>query len=269
MEFNMHNDVIEKIRIFNEKSKLFEHIVTVGDIHGDVQELGFRIKERYKIRNSLIFLCGDLALGFEKENYHITEYTKLNNIAKNTNNLIIGIRGNHDNPAWFENSWGEFSNIIFVPDYTVIESKYKRILCIGGAVSIDRSGIPMQVVPRILGYDYWEEEIPVYDEQKLKAAGYVDIVLSHTAPAFCEFHTKDNLSIWIKHDKNLEADMNLERKVFSDIFDFLQSNNIKIDYWCYGHFHKAIPQDYFNVKFRMLAELEFFEIPIIHSEIYK
>ena len=45
-----------------EKAKNFVKIIAVGDVHGKTNELGFRIKERYKISDSIIILCGDIEL---------------------------------------------------------------------------------------------------------------------------------------------------------------------------------------------------------------
>jgi len=53
-----------------EKAKEYDRIVAVGDVHGKTNELAFRIKERYKIQDSIIILCGDIGFGFNKPNYH-------------------------------------------------------------------------------------------------------------------------------------------------------------------------------------------------------
>ena len=48
------------------------------------------------------------------------------------------IRGNHDNPAYFEGTTFSYKRFIAVPDYTILQACNHSILCVGGAISIDR-----------------------------------------------------------------------------------------------------------------------------------
>jgi len=239
-----------------KRTKTYTNIVAVGDIHGKTAELGYRIKTRYTIKNSVIFLCGDIGVGFNKPNYHIEEFTKLNNIAKGLNNIIIVIRGNHDDPSYFDGSFNKWSNIAFVPDYTLVETASHKVLCIGGGISIDRTN-------RTLGRSYWANEVSVYDEDKLKAAGVIDIIMTHSAPSFCEPITKDGIMGWAKYDDKLLVDCDIDRQVFDDVWKFIKADNQNPLYWCYGHFHMSRSQEYDNTKFKAIDELEFFPLTLL------
>lgn len=247
---------------FLERAKSYKSIVAVGDIHGKFAEFGYFIKARYKIRNSIICICGDVGFGFHKLNYYIKEWKHLDKIAKKTNNLIIAVRGNHDDPEYFNGEFGPnmgFTNILLVPDYTIIESLNKRILFVGGGVSIDRID-RINTTARTGEICYWPNEIPVYDETKLDAAGNVDIIITHSAPSYVEPLSKCGLNYWLRKDQLLEKDCIAERMVFTKIYDFLKSKCIHPKYWIYGHFHKSHSQYLNFTKFRMLSKFEFYEI---------
>ena len=54
------------------------------------------------------------------------------------NNWIVFVRGNHDNPAYFDGATFNYKRFIAVPDYTILQACSHTILCVGGAISIDR-----------------------------------------------------------------------------------------------------------------------------------
>ena len=240
-----------------EKAKNFDKIVAVGDVHGKTKELGFRIKERYKIEDSIIILCGDIGFGFHKPAHHKAEFDNINRICKKLNNLVFIIRGNHDDPDYFngKKTCGEWSNVILIPDYTVIETKNFRSLCVGGGISIDR-------IIRKQGESYWKDEIPIYNEKRLKEIENIDFVFTHASPNFCDPVLKDGIKGWLKQDWQLEVDCDDEREVFTKIFNYFSSNNNIIKWWVYGHYHLSRTQKCGDTKFRAIDELEFFEIPI-------
>ena len=54
------------------------------------------------------------------------------------NNWIVFVRGNHDNPAYFDGAMFNAKRFITVPDYSILQACNHTILCVGGAISIDR-----------------------------------------------------------------------------------------------------------------------------------
>lgn len=240
--------------IIIDKAKELYSVISVGDVHGRFGELGYLIRERYKITNSIICLCGDIGMGFHKPGYYKTEWEKLNQIAESTNNLIFAVRGNHDDPDYFNGQFGpnyEFDNILLVPDYYYLETKMYDILFVGGGISIDRTSRRIN--------EYWSNEIPVYDEEKLKNIS-PDIIITHSTPTFCPPYTKDGIMYWLQKDMQLKMDLDYERSVFNNIFDYFKQNNILPKYWSYGHFHMPNKSVQDGVKFIGLDELEFYEI---------
>lgn len=239
-------------------TKDIKNIVACGDVHGKFGELGYRIRERYRITDSLICLAGDIGLGFHKHNYYVHEWKELDKIAKKSNNMIVAVRGNHDDPEYFDGSFGPklgFTNIMLVPDYTVIETDAGRVLFIGGATSIDRAH-------RAIGTSYWANEAPIYDKELLEAAGNPDVIVTHTAPSFCHPTTKDGIEGWIKKDPSLAEDIDNERRVFDEVWNYLHKNDRIPSVWVYGHFHTSRIMTEFGVKFKVMDELEFYQIDI-------
>lgn len=110
-----------------------------GDIHGNLDYLKYFINTGVgfpqKISNSCIVLCGDVGLGFSPD-LESMKISFLNKLCEKTNNYIIAIRGNHDDPQQFKNLYNK--RFKAVEDYSVIQYKDKNILCIRGGTSIDR-----------------------------------------------------------------------------------------------------------------------------------
>ena len=87
---------------------------------------------------SCFFMRGPYGNGFEKENYYLRIYDKISRTLKERNNFLILIRGNHDNPEYFSDGKIDFPLMKTLPDYSILRFSKKHVLCIGGAISIDR-----------------------------------------------------------------------------------------------------------------------------------
>jgi len=232
-------------------------IVLCGDVHGKFSELRHKLKRRYKIEDSIICCAGDIGMGFHKFNYYLTEFTKLSKVLQQTNNECFFVRGNHDNPEYFNGELADklnnLPNIKFVKDYEVIETNLGNIIFIGGATSIDRKG-------RDVNKTYWINEKCIFDIDKINEIKQnIDYVITHTAPSFCFPQTKEGLRCWFELDKDLEKDVREERKAMDNIFNALDNNNI-IKTWGYGHFHASVVDRYKGIKFVLCNELELKEL---------
>lgn len=241
-----------------ELAKTLEFITSVGDIHGKYPELGFAIKERYKIRDSIILGCGDIGLGFHKFGYYIDEFTKLNKILQSTNNVLFLVRGNHDDPDYFNGELSEkidqFSNLKLVPDYYTLETSKGNILFVGGGTSIDRTY-------REVGKTYWFGEQVIWDEDKINSLDKkIDIVATHSAPAFAYPQTKYGLIEWLLHDPGLDEECDIERGNLTKVYNKLIENGHQLKYWCYGHFHMSHRCNHDDTKFILNPELSFYEL---------
>lgn len=214
-----------------------------------LEAMGFRRSYRHRADydNSIIFVCGDTTFGFHDYDYYASLCEKFNKLCELNNTFIFFIRGNHDDPSYFEEMKINLSHIKCIPDYSVVITANHTTLCVGGGVSIDRIWRKQQEY-RVNKFAkngkkkfYWENEAPTFDESKIQShidnGLVIDSIVSHSAPNIAMPQFKNPSKEWLKMDKNLKNDMMLERQALTNILEFLFSRNIKIVWWAYGHFH--------------------------------
>lgn len=227
----------------------FDLNVFCGDIHGEWLNL-YRKAKSYQLTNCNLIICGDIGIGFEEPRKLYRTLKYYNNLFRQKSIFVYAIRGNHDDPSYFTNNT-KYSNIHLVQDYTVLETpdNIEKILCIGGATSIDRC-------QRKLLKTYWSDEIIVRNEEILKTLTDITIVATHSSPTFVEPFIKNNLSYWAEQDKNILTDVNIERGTLDNIYYDLMDNKNPITKWYYGHYHYSSKQQVFDIRFKMLDILE-------------
>jgi hypothetical protein len=221
-------------------------ILFLGDHHGNWNEL-FYILDRKNVENCNIISVGDLGIGFKyKKEYEYSLCEKLNEEFKKKNVKFYGIRGNHDNPYFFNGSNKiRFDNFELIEDYAIAKHKEQTIQFIGGAISIDRTG-------RKEGISYWENEGVNFDKNKCKQ---VDILVTHTAPTWC-FPQQFNEIVygWAREDAYLIEDLTDERSVMNEIFRLCEPK-----LHIYGHFHSSWSEEINKCKHRLLNINEIWE----------
>lgn len=144
-------------------------VVVCGDIHGDFHALVHKLCVQYGMKDTLLIVAGDCGFGFEKPTYYDLTYSKDAGRLRKANNWIAFVRGNHDNPAYFNEERIVYKRWRTIPDYSVITACGHSILCIGGAVSIDRQ-IRINEQERYdlteTGY-YWPDEAPFFSPEAI------------------------------------------------------------------------------------------------------
>ena len=254
----------------------------VGDIHGEFKALISNIK-KYDLKNCLVICCGDIGLGFEKPQHYKDIISKLNRLCLQRNVYIVFIRGNHDDPSYFDGVVINYSNVIAVSDYTVVQV-YKSedieqttpchsILCVGGATSIDRTyrlGIMNKNIQDYLRFHncseseakkktkklYWVNEQPVFNKDILNEIRdnniNIDTVCSHTCPSFAQPISKDGIQYWCLQDETLSDDINNERSTLDKVQNTIYTDGHTLLNWIYGHYHYRNYEIIDNVKYVML-----------------
>lgn len=151
------------------------------------------------------------------------------------NNWILFVRGNHDNPAYFDGKPFKHKRFMAIPDYSIVKACGHTLLCIGGAISIDRS-YRMNAWEQIQNnrhqpgpdmskdiYEpnyYWPNEKPVFNSGllgKIMSEQTIDTVITHTSPSFCELQNRNGLSEWSRDDTQLVVDVRQERQTMDAI----------------------------------------------------
>ena len=250
-----------------------ENVLFTGDLHGEFSVINTTIN-RYNLENCVIVVCGDIGIGFEKEDYYIQKFNHLSKTLKKKNIHLYMFRGNHDNKDFFDGEhFTEFEFIHIIPDYSVLQTPTRNILCVGGATSIDRKYRSLLMDNSTIdymrwhncGWDeayknskqfYWDNEAIIFDESELtsidKLGIKIDTICTHTAPTFCEPLTKNGIQSWLKVDKGLEEDLDKERKTCDEILTWLVQNEHPITNWYYGHFHFHYSTVHNDIRFTLL-----------------
>lgn len=232
----------------------YKNYIFIGDPHGlrAIQDILEHFTKDVP-DNTIMFFCGDIGIGFSDIEKQSKTLDKCNDIAVKHNYYLILVRGNHDNPDLFiNNSSLNKSNIKLVEDYTIIKTFDKNVLCIGGAISIDRSH-------RVERKTYWKNETvkPIDDFLSIDiqyADFNIDIICAHSSPTYIKpVNTSvvdqgsivNNWSIW---DSKLKQDNWDDRHTLDDIYEFISKYH-KISHWIYGHFHNSFYSVENNTEF--------------------
>ena len=216
-------------------------VFLLGDIHGDFTAIYKWLNTFCKKGDSLIQL-GDFGAGM----ISVEKIEELAFAAKQMGVKIYVLRGNHDNPEYFNLSVKVNDSLEFVPDYTVKKINGLNYLFLGGAISIDRK-------KRKEGFDYWKAEGFVYHpNQLLKYYKNIDVVVSHTAPEevrpFYGMGPHPDLVNYQKEDVSLEKDLKEEKDLITKAFDIVKPN-----LWAFGHFHQYHNTEINGTKFVCLG----------------
>lgn len=259
-------------------------VYCIGDIHGGFAMLEWYVKSQC-ITDSLIILCGDVGLGFESIAHNQKVLQSLDKVAKNGNNYFILMRGNHDDPALFNTEESPFmglERVFVIPDYTVVTVKdgdrSMNILCVGGAVSVDRvdrikdmerakvfyrrwhRNVSEEEIEKSIKRCYWKEEPFQYLPDKLQEIKdnsiKIEAVVTHTAPIFCHPVGKNNIDYYLVMDMNLSYELDRERKDVEKLYDRLVEDGHQLKYWCYGHFHMDWKEEINGTLFVLLDRIK-------------
>lgn len=219
-------------------------LVFLGDNHGAWSDL-FYLIDKHELTNCHLISVGDCGIGFETEERQTATNKRLNASFADRNIFFKAIRGNHDDPSYFNSNRIVLSNFETIEDYSVFDYNNKKIQFIGGAISIDRTG-------RTLNLSHWEDEGVIFDRKKCEK---VDILVTHTAPSFC-FPQQFNEIVygWAREDAYLIEDLTDERAVMDEIFKICYPS-----YHFYGHFHSSSRENIGNCSHRLLNINELYE----------
>lgn len=245
-------------------------IAVCGDIHGNYKELVHKCCIQYGMRDTLIIVAGDCGFGFDKFGYYDNTYKQCSKRLTSFNNYVVFIRGNHDNPAYFDGKQANYKRWKALPDYSVLRACDHTILCVGGAISVDRVARTLDrryvVMPKdpLTPNLYWHKEHPVFDQTKLDSISEVyriDTVITHTAPSFCELTSHAGLEYFTRYNEGLMDDIKYERRTMDRLHGYLKEHGHPLQFWYYGHFHQSWHAEIEGVRFNMIDCMELRKIP--------
>lgn len=249
-----------------------KQVILLGDMHcGGKFEYLKTLINKYQIGNNeditYIIQVGDFGIGFYPKSDELN-LRKLNKFLKLHNIVMLVIRGNHDNPSYFNGDY-VYPNLKLLPDYTTMSIHGKKYLFVGGAISIDRkSRLATDQLNASMGFhteNFWFDEVFIYDPKKLEGLDDVEVVITHSAPEWCEPNNKlgfgDLVNRFADTDEHLLDDLRKERKDISMMFHHLENNGCNIELHAYGHFHRSHSEVFKNTQHWLIGIYEFKEIP--------
>lgn len=93
------------------KINIDKPIIVVGDVHGYYNTVVSFIKNN-NISNFILLFAGDTGCGFSSKNSLQVQLQKLDKICVKNNINVLMLRGNHDDPSYFNTDEPfEFSNL--------------------------------------------------------------------------------------------------------------------------------------------------------------
>lgn len=223
----------------------------LGDIHGSVRSI---LKWNREVSNSILWQVGDFCIP-------VWDMFNLANKLAERGNSVFVTRGNHETCDFKNQSYGDKNNLTLLADYSVVEIEGKKILNIGGGISLDRVDRLefAKKYPNIDNY-YRTDEAVVFDKNKLENYRDIDILVTHViAPELTPLNNTGLVERFAQYDPNLLTDLKQERENIRNIIDTLQKNN-KIEFWIAGHLHLHYRVNYNDTKIIGLDIDEMYQI---------
>lgn len=208
------------------------HLVFLGDIHGEFETLKKVIKN-CDLSDCLIFCVGDFGVGFSRPEKEQRRLQNLNEFFRQRSIDFLSIAGNHDDPSYFQGQTN-LSNLRLIPDYQYLNINGKKVLTVGGAISIDR-------LDRKEGYSYWSDEIIKPAPDNLEPA---DIIVAHDAPLWAG---KDASSLYDTPLNPVKTDAVAGRTILGNV---IKQTNPRL--FVHGHYHVSSSFFFEGVKYRGL-----------------
>ena len=145
------------------------------------------------------------------------------------------------------------------------EVEGKKILCVGGGISIDR-----QIRKNDKPYaSWWDDEEFHYSPTRISKVvnnnKTIDIVVTHSAPTFCYPRgvdapiVNDWHNIEAQHGNDLKGELIMERKKIDKFYNDIKKT-YKPTHWFYGHFHNTKTEVINEITFKSLNINEIHEL---------
>lgn len=228
----------------------YNDVILMGDTHGTLP-IKKALLDKVPEYND-VFHVGDVGIGFHEYSLTVESIKELNNICHEKDIDLFLLRGNHDNPAWWDTPLKlELSRVFFVNDYTtILFPNGKSALCVGGSISVDRCY-------RNKNIDYWIREATPYPRDILNKHDYI---FAHDCPSFINHSTESvekTFPSFVEKDKLLLDDLKKQREIMDYVVDKVRPKE-----YYYGHYHNSELQEHNGCSYRCLNINELKELKV-------
>jgi len=228
-------------------------MIIIGDLHGELRSLVAVLREN-DVRGLSLIQVGDFGTVYARSDFFQGWLADLVAWLDEADCMLYVVRGNHDDAADFPAA-SPSPRLRYVEDYSVHCIDDRKVLFVGGGVSVDRS-------IRDYGADEWEAEKFVLDRGKLAALDLDDLwaVVTHTAPDVAPpFGFSPMMRDYAAEDATLLADITAERRALTELYLAIVERT-RPSWWLYGHFHAHAVTERDGTRFRMLDMKELLTI---------
>lgn len=229
-------------------------IALIGDIHGNVGGLHRVMRQcfaEFPFDAMHFIQVGDFGLGFDGHDNDMRSIETIADVLSETDSQMYILRGNHDNPWFWEQYRVLFDRIHFVREYEWRTIGGAVCCFYGGAISIDRTYRTREY--RNKGRElYWASEAveihPDHDTSLLvNRPPHIDMIVTHDVPhkPFSRYDANSSAVLdWASGDKELLRDIRQHQTSIdgfrATVLDIYQSSGQ--DYyptWYHGHYHES------------------------------
>jgi len=199
-------------------------VYIIGDIHGQFARLKNLVFQN-NIKDCTLICVGDFGIGFKRKyGANVDDCIVLNTFFAKRNIVFMTIRGNHDDPIFFNDAEKRInlSHVKLLPDYYSETINGEKFLFVGGAVSIDRR-------LRENNVSYWSNEAFVLDTNRVTAC---DVLITHSAPSWVGPYDKSAIASWTQKDASLWEECMQERQDHNALISLCKPRKSY-----HGHFH--------------------------------
>lgn len=214
-------------------------VYLVGDLHTNYKQFKEQFESDLSLRDCIFIFLGDM--DFRNEETAYNQFKKLDNLLAERNIDSYVIRGNHDNPKFWNPDecsiniedvglWGKFKSFKPIGSYTRININGNVGIIISGAVTLNRADLTE-------GINYWSE----YDKVDMppdfidygEGLKNIDFVIGHTGPVYSDIFKEQQTGCerYLK-DGFLVNDLENEQKQLRSILKRYRPKR-----WYCGHYH--------------------------------
>lgn len=209
--------------------------------------------------DTVIIVAGGCGIGGNEISTYLARFDEFNKVLGDNNSYVLFVRGEKDDPQIFNEELINLSNVKTIPDYSVIQCKSFKCLCLGGSISLDREWKKQQE-KRIGKKMYWDNEGFEYRKKEInEILTHHDIacIISNICPSFSFPGTNSfNRSSWAKNDKTVLKEILNERKLMDKIYERIMENNKKPFVWFYSKYKVNNTNMLNDIVFQSLSKQE-------------
>jgi hypothetical protein len=210
-------------------------------------------QKMFEYKNGVMIVAGSCGFGTKPIEYFEKRFSELNEYLVSSNFHILFVRGNNDDPSYFDEEKINFSNIKTLASNCVVKLSQYSCLCIGGGISFDREW--KKEKSKEYGTTmYWDNEGIDFDIKEIEDAikeNDIACVITHEIPSFVSPSTggyRNNR--WFKNDKTLLADTIKCRTKLDSVYNELVKADKKPYVWWHTHIDNSNKQTINDILFK-------------------